>query len=83
MSDADLKAKRQLAWACRRGMLELDILFERYFNGPYDMASNDEKAMFEQLLSCQDQDLFNWLCKNEACPHDELHSLIAKIKLTN
>lgn len=76
MTHADFKDKRQLAWACRRGMLELDILFERYFNEQYDHASHAQQQAFQTLLTYQDQDLFNWLCKHEPCPHQEIQEII-------
>jgi antitoxin CptB len=58
----------KLRWACRRGMLELDLLFEHYVNTYYCSASQEEQSMFEALLECNDQELYNWLIKREPAP---------------
>ncbi len=60
-----LESKRKLAWACRRGMLELDILLNRYLDQAYDHASLQEQMDFKKLLECQDQVLFECLVKRE------------------
>ena len=49
--------KNRLIWACRRGMLELDILLSRFVEEHYDLLSEDEKLRFDVLLECEDQDL--------------------------
>ena len=72
---SDLKY-RQLAWACRRGMLELDIILMRYLENFYPKATQEEKETFEYLLTQQDQDLFNWLIKKQACPDIKLLALV-------
>ena len=48
--------KNRLIWACRRGMLELDILLSRFVEEHYDLLSEDEKLRFDVLLECEDQD---------------------------
>jgi succinate dehydrogenase flavin-adding protein (antitoxin of CptAB toxin-antitoxin module) len=65
----------QLLWACRRGMLELDLIFERYCQNALGQSSSTERAAFEALLSCQDQDLYDWLIKRQSSP-PELSSII-------
>ena len=59
------ESARKLAWACRRGMLELDILLQRYLNQQYESASLQEQEDFKKLLQCQDQVLFECLVKRE------------------
>jgi len=50
----------QLRWACRRGMLELDILLGDFFEVHYAQLSESDKQAFEQLLGFSDQDLFEF-----------------------
>jgi len=50
----------QLRWACRRGMLELDILLGDFFEVHYVQLSESDKQAFEQLLSLSDQDLYGF-----------------------
>lgn len=40
------KDKRRLRWACRRGMLELDVLFEPFVDQAYDELSEEQKRYF-------------------------------------
>ena len=47
----------KLRWRCRRGMRELDLLLERYLNGPYRHADRAERNAFETLLECSDPEL--------------------------
>jgi antitoxin CptB len=58
----------QVRWACRRGMLELDLIFERYYDHHLSRASLQERHSFEALLCEQDQDLYTWLVKRETPP---------------
>ncbi len=63
----------RIHWAaCRRGMLELDVILERYVKHRYSVASPQEQQQFVALLQANDQDLFTWLVKREQwheCPH--------------
>lgn len=61
---------QRLRWACRRGMLELDLILEPYVLEHFDQASPDEQRKFIKLLECTDQDLFDWLLK-KATPEDK------------
>ncbi len=75
----------QLMWACRRGMLELDILFQRYLAHGYPQASPDERTQFIALLTCGDQDLFDWLMgKRDADPeHREMVRKVQQVKVSD
>ncbi len=70
--------KNRLIWACRRGMLELDILLSRFVEEHYDLLSEDEKLRFDVLLECEDQDLYNWLVKKRT-PQSASIEVITKI----
>ena len=68
----------KLAWACRRGMLELDILLGNFLKNKYLDLSNTEQQLFANLLSHPDPTLLAWLMGHEM-PEDE--TLIAIVKL--
>jgi antitoxin CptB len=70
----------RLRWACRRGMLELDLLFEHYLDEHYPHASPAEQALFERLLSESDQDLFDWLIHAKPTPDLCFVELIKKLR---
>lgn len=71
--------KPRLRWACRRGMLELDVLFMPFVEEAYDDLSIENKAIFERLLVCQDPELFAWFMGHEICEDKELNSLVQLI----
>jgi len=68
--------KPRLRWACRRGMLELDVLFMPFVEEAYDDLSNDDKATFERLLACQDPELFAWFMGHETCEDKALNAMV-------
>ncbi len=76
-AEGPLKDKRRLRWACRRGMLELDVLFAPFVEEAYDDLSEHEKAVFRRLITCDDPDLFAWFMGHQACPDPELAAMVA------
>lgn len=69
----------RIKWAARRGMLELDLLLAPFAEHQYPQLSTEHQALFAELLTCEDQDLFAWLLNRQppASPHFEpLISLI-------
>jgi antitoxin CptB len=79
MSDA-VPAGKNLRWQCRRGMLELDFVLERYLEDHYASAEADEQARFAQLLTAQDPELQAWILNGVAHPDPAYHRLIARIR---
>ncbi|EGD20053.1 hypothetical protein XGA_1262 [Xanthomonas hortorum ATCC 19865] len=71
---------KKLRWRCRRGMRELDQLFGRYLDQRWAQASEPERAVFLQLLDCEDDKLWRWFMGYEACPDADNAALIADIR---
>jgi antitoxin CptB len=71
---------KKLRWRCRRGMRELDQLFGRYLDRRWAQASESERAVFLQLLDCEDDKLWRWFMGYEACPDAANAALIADIR---
>ena len=71
--------KPRLRWACRRGMLELDVLFMPFVEEAYDDLSDQNKATFERLLEGQDPELFAWFMGHEICEDQELNAMVQLI----
>jgi len=52
----DPVSQRRLMWKCKRGLLELDLVFEKYFERHFDAKdANDLSA----LLDLPDNDLWD------------------------
>ncbi len=70
----------RLSWACRRGMLELDVLLSNFLNEGYAALTADEKIQFVHLLNCQDPELYAWLLGREQPKTPAFAHLIARIR---
>lgn len=68
---------RKVAWRCRRGMLELDIILQRFFEKQYLSLSDEDKNLFARLLEQEDPILFDWLVTKTSC-HDVTLQRIVK-----
>lgn len=82
MEQADQQRAR-MRWACRRGMLELDVILLPYFDQCFDRLSAAEKAQFERLMTQADPDLFAWLMGHQTCSDPELAAQISAIRAFN
>jgi antitoxin CptB len=60
---------RRLAWRCRRGMKELDLLLMQWLEGSYPGASAEHRAVFAQFLELPDPEMARYLLGREM-PHD-------------
>lgn len=70
----------RVRWACRRGMLELDVLFQPFIEHVYQDLSDDDKAAFIRLLECEDPELFAWFMGHEICPDAELARMVVEVR---
>ena len=78
MISEDRKAK--LKWHCRRGMLELDLIFARFFNESIDLMTSHQVDSFEKLLQHPDPDLYAWLMGYEEPEDHDCAQIIAFIR---
>ncbi len=51
------RPRTELAWLCRRGTRELDLLLRAYLDRAYDAATQIEQEAFVSLLERQDPEL--------------------------
>ena len=52
---------KKLRWKSRRGMKELDVLFERFFARQSDVLSSGGWPQLEEFLAQEDDVLFDWI----------------------
>ncbi|RUO41196.1 succinate dehydrogenase assembly factor 2 family protein [Pseudidiomarina aestuarii] len=74
-----LRDKNRMRWACRRGMLELDVLFRPFVDEAYDDLPAEQQEQFRRLLTCDDPDLFAWFMGHQACPDPDLAEMVQVI----
>ena len=68
----------RLRWACRRGMLELDVLLAPFVDA-FPQLSDTEQQTFEALLERDDPELFAWFMGHERCPDAALAAMVQKV----
>ena len=72
-------SKAKLRFNCRRGMSELENILYSFFDQNFDSLSNSQQIAFEELLSAEDNDLWNWLVTKQDTPPASLQDLIKVI----
>jgi len=55
----DRVAHERLKWKCRRGMLELDLVLDRFLRREADSLQEPQIARLNQLLDLPDNDLWD------------------------
>lgn len=70
----------KLRWSCRRGMLELDLLFGQFLDRGFESLLPEERQQFKLFLNEMDQDLFAWLLGSRLPPDPQFLPLIKKIQ---
>jgi len=78
VSDVQDETLRRLRWQCRRGLLELDVLFIHFLEQYYSALNETEKGAFQRLLEQPDQTLLSWLQGQQEPPAD-LKMIIDKV----
>ncbi len=75
-----LPSTNQLRWACRRGLLELDLLLNSYMDNVYGQLTDSEKRQFITLLDMQDQEMYEMLTGKTSPNDKELADLLERIR---
>lgn len=70
----------QMAWQCRRGMLELDLFLQPFLKSVYPTLDEEQQQRFAELLAANDQELIAWLMNYETCPYPEWQPIIQQIR---
>lgn len=70
----------KLAWRCRRGMLELDLLLIPFFDAHFSDLSHDDQVIFQRLLECTDPELYTWLIGADSPEDKELQRIVGIIR---
>ena len=68
--------KNRLRWACRRGMLELDLILEPFVENFYETLEEPDQLRFEVLLESEDQSLFMWLMKRQSPDSPDMQRIV-------
>ena len=76
----DHRAIERLKWKSRRGLLELDIVFDRFWKGAGTTMDAAEVAALERLLALPDNDLLDLVMGRVEMPEAHLRPVLDKLR---
>lgn len=76
----DIAEQAKLRWRCRRGMLELDLLLERFCVRGLPLLTMQEAVELTALLELPDPDLLACLLGYAMPMQKDLHHVVARIQ---
>ncbi|ASP17423.1 succinate dehydrogenase assembly factor 2 [Neisseria sp. 23W00296] len=76
----DEAAKRRIRFLTRRGLLELDIVLKRFMEKEFPHLSDEELAVFVEILDLPDQEFLALVNRKETTENPEFANLLDKIR---
>lgn len=70
---------RQMRWRCRRGILEVEMILQPYFERHAQTLVTERKEIMDQLLSCADTDLMAWFTGGQLPEAPDLSAFVQEI----
>ncbi len=81
MAEETRRARREkLRWHCRRALLELDIVFQRFWANVGDNLDEQDEAALERLLAMEDHDLWYLISGQTVTNDPRLASMIERLQ---
>ena len=71
---------RRLRWRSRRGLLELDLVLDRFWAGAGARMTREEVAALERLLRLPDNDLLDLVMGKAEAPEAGLGHVLDKLR---
>jgi antitoxin CptB len=68
LTDLEIRRKKALFRAQRRGFKELDLIFGAFADAHLERLDRGELERFESLLSVPDWQIFDWIMGHEQVP---------------
>jgi antitoxin CptB len=70
----------RIRWRARRGLLENDLLLNRFFDAELMRLPHEDLQLLDELLRLSDNDLLDLLMGRVACEDTRLKPLVARIQ---
>lgn len=80
MAQFDDTAKRRIRFLTRRGLLELDILLQRFMQQGFEQLNDAELAVFVEILDLPDQEFLALVNQAKSDCREDFKPLLAKIR---
>jgi antitoxin CptB len=75
-----MSERDRIKWHCRRGMLELDLVLERFVERHLDALDRAELDAFRELLTFDDGDLFDMVMGRAEPQNAQLNEVLEKMR---
>jgi antitoxin CptB len=76
----DDRALERLKWKSRRGLLELDIVFDRFWKGAGQTMDAGEVAALERLLALPDNDLLDLVMRRAETADAGIRGMVEQLR---
>ncbi|MDR1228288.1 MAG: succinate dehydrogenase assembly factor 2 [Azoarcus sp.] len=70
----------KVRWQCRRSLLELDLVLARFLETAFDRLNDEQVADFEDLLRCDDYDLWAMVNGGKDCEIGRWQEMVARLR---
>jgi antitoxin CptB len=80
MDEARQARMGRLRWHCRRALLELDIVFQRFWEQQGAGLDEETEAAFERLLEFEDHDLWELISGRAETNDPQLNGMIEHLR---
>ena len=75
-SKEPMRELERARWRCRRGLLELDIVLQRFMDEHYARLGETELRQFEMLLDLSDNDLWEMIALRKETENRSLQPVL-------
>jgi antitoxin CptB len=80
MTNAERHARLgRLRWHCRRALLELDLVFQRFWQHQGEVMDEQDEAVLTRLLALEDHDLWALISGKTATDDAQLAGMIDRL----
>jgi antitoxin CptB len=79
-TDDQGRQQQRLRWHCRRALLELDLVFQRFWLKAGDGLGDEDAAALERLLEMEDHDLWELVSGRRETDDPLLKGIVAQLR---
>ncbi|TDI82579.1 MAG: succinate dehydrogenase assembly factor 2 family protein [Betaproteobacteria bacterium] len=76
-----MKELDRVRWRCRRGMLELDIILQRFVDKHYTQLNDTELQQFDTFLNLPDNDLWDMITAKKEIKDIKLQPMLQLLQI--
>jgi antitoxin CptB len=75
-----MKQLERVRWRCRRGLLELDLVLQRFVDEYYAKLGVAERRQFETLLDLSDNELWDMIALRKKQENNSLQRVLSLLQ---